>query len=174
MLPKEKNGKVNSVLIPSEWSNVARLAHAMHRHILVWYYKIFLWKWFGLYENRQIYVRIFYVKWVWDFRRTASVWRHSWSFQAWKVWRHYIKAAYHEWLIDSETWLVGLVKCAKCCHAVVIDKHKKKWGKEYRYLTDHGWETVVSCTTMSYFQKNRCVFSSNVWQDWECDCRKTE
>jgi hypothetical protein len=84
----------------------------------------------------------------------------------------YVKTAYHEGLVDSETWLavqdkkahnicfssnkkpknswlVGLVKCAECGHAVVIDKHKKKKsGKEYRYLTDHGWETIEGCSVV--------------------------
>lgn len=50
----------------------------------------------------------------------------------------------------QNSWIVGLVKCKECGHAVNIDKHIKKSGKIFRYNVDYGWSTIESCVGRSY------------------------
>ena len=85
----------------------------------------------------------------------------------------YVKVCYHEGLVSSETWLrvqdkkahnvsfstnrkafnswlVGLIKCADCVYAVMIDIQKRKSGKVYKYLFDNGWMTHRGCIARGY------------------------
>ena len=86
----------------------------------------------------------------------------------------YVKIGYHEGLVSSETWLrvqdkkahnvsfstnrkafnswlVGLMKCADCGYAVMIDiQVKKNSGRSYKYLIDNGWTTHRGCISRSY------------------------
>lgn len=83
----------------------------------------------------------------------------------------YVKMAYHEGLVSSETWLAvqdkkdrhrpmplaysrtnikswlsGLMKCAHCGRAIHIDyTFSKKTGKEWRYLDCTGFASVKGC-----------------------------
>ena len=50
----------------------------------------------------------------------------------------------------KNSWVVGLVKCKECGHAINIDKHIKKSGKIFRYNIDYGWSTIEGCVGRSF------------------------
>ena len=80
----------------------------------------------------------------------------------------YIKVGYHEGLVDSETWLavqdkkssnkripnngtakhswlVGLLKCAHCNYAFVLQYNTSTSNKKHRYLQDSGMYKADGC-----------------------------
>jgi DNA invertase Pin-like site-specific DNA recombinase len=206
---KNINGKVGSVLIPSEQSDAVKLAYAMYQNPscslrdIIKYFRendvVYMRtdKYGGNHAGKlniaslstmlsnPVYVRADKDVYAYFMSKGYEILDEPQAYDGVHgVFKHeksdgtfYVKTAYHEGLVDSETWLavqdkkahnicfssnkkpknswlVGLVKCAECGHAVVIDKHKKKKsGKEYRYLIDHGWETIESCAARSYSQR---------------------
>ncbi len=87
---------------------------------------------------------------------------------------YYVKLGYHEGIVDAKTWLivqdrkshnrkyhnntkatnswlVGLVKCANCGYAVIITrKYNKTHTKSWRYFVDFGWQTVKGCKKRTF------------------------